>query len=40
MNNKPTEPKPNQAPKYDMADLEEYCLWLYGLFEEDVVNSK
>ncbi len=40
MDDKPTEPTPDQAAKYDMADLEEYCLWLYGLYEEDIVKSK
>jgi hypothetical protein len=39
MNDKPVEPIPNQAAKYDMADLEEYCLWVYGLYEEDVIQS-
>lgn len=40
MNNEPAEPKPKKAPKYDIADLEEYCLWLYGLYEEEVIQSK
>jgi hypothetical protein len=29
-----------QTKKYDQADLDEFCLWLYGLYEEEVVNSK
>jgi len=35
----PPQEKPKKPKKYDMADLEEYCLWLYGLYEEEVVNS-
>lgn len=30
-----------QKPKkYDQADLEEFCLWLYGLYEDEIVKSK
>jgi hypothetical protein len=26
------------AGKYEQADLDEFCLWLYGIYEEE--NSK
>jgi hypothetical protein len=26
--------------KYDQADLDEFCLWLYGIYEEELVKSK
>jgi hypothetical protein len=29
-----------QTNKYDQADLEEFCLWLYGLYEDEIVKSK
>lgn len=39
MNDEPVETTPDKATKYDMADLEEYCLWLYGLYEEILIQS-
>lgn len=29
-----------QTKKYNQADLEEFCLWLYGLYEDEIVKSK
>ena len=29
-----------QTKKYDQADLEEFCLWLYGLYEDEIVKSE
>lgn len=29
-----------QTVKYDQADLDEFCLWLYGIYEEELVKSK
>lgn len=28
-----------QICSYDKADLDEYCLWLYGIYEESIINS-
>lgn len=32
--------KPGQAISFDIADLEEFCLWLYGIYEEEIVKCK
>lgn len=32
--------RPNKQSKlYNPADLEEYCLWLYGLYEDELIKS-
>ena len=34
------EPAKKAKPdKYDEADLDELCLWLYGMYEESTVKS-
>lgn len=36
----PQDKKQKEAKKYNQADLEEFCLFLYGLYEQEVVESK
>ena len=32
---------PNQKDAYDKADLDEYCLWLYSIYERlDIESNK
>ncbi len=31
--------KQNKKESYVSADLEEFCLWLYGIYEETTIES-
>lgn len=40
INNSPIQKSVSSAKEFTEADLDEFCLWLYGLYEDEIVKSE